>query len=129
MKWIIACCLSLFLGMSPSLAAVIAMGSGSPTYGQLKSACATAGGEFVDQRDVGAGYSCHVPNCDGQGNECKIDCGSQSCTATTPIVIGGPTTLVGILKNGNAVVHGQSVGGGSLSSPGTVGVPAPSPLL
>lgn len=46
-----------------------------------------------------------MANCDGKGGECKIDCGTKGCTATTPIVLGGAQTLVSVLQNGNAVIR------------------------
>ncbi len=116
MKWIVAFSVCLMIAVSPALGAVTSMGKG-PSFAQLKSACDAAGGEFVDQTEHDLGYSCHVPNCDGKGGECKIDCGTSGCTATTPIRLSGAQTLVGILQNGSNVVRAKPAAGQSLGDP------------
>ena len=105
MKYLATTLLCLFLAVTPGWAAVTSLGTG-PSFSQLKSACGAAGGEFVDQTADDLGYSCHVANCDGKGGECKIDCGTKGCTATTPIVLGGAQTLVSVLQNGRQVDYG-----------------------
>ena len=125
MKYLATTLLCLFLAVTPGWAAATSLGTG-PSFSQLKSACGAAGGEFVDQTADDLGYSCHVANCDGKGGECKIDCGTKGCTATTPIVLGGAQTLVSMLQNGNAVIREPAPAGppGSLAEP-TTGPAAP----
>jgi hypothetical protein len=132
MKYLATSLFCLSLLASPALGAVISLGKG-PSFGDLKSACSAAGGEFVDQTADDLGYSCHVGNCDGKGGECKIDCGTAGCTATTPIVVGGKQTLLSILQNGNLVFRGDAATPpSSLSEPsrgGAAPVVDPPPVL
>lgn len=95
--------------IAPALAEVSRPMSSHPTRGQLATTCANVGGTFVDHPAVEgvapATYGCRKENCDGKGGECRVDCGSKGCTGTTPSILAGPKTLVGILQDGNNVLH------------------------
>ena len=93
--------------IAPAMAESRPMAS-HPSSSQLAATCEAMGGSFVENPAVAgmsASYGCSKENCDGKGGECRVDCGSKSCTGTTPSRLAGPTTLVGILQDGNNVLH------------------------
>ena len=97
--------------------------------GDLRMACSSAGGTFSVHPD-GGGYGCEKKNCDGKGGDCIIACdNNNNCNGQTPSRTITPTTLVGILQNGNPVVRDPIVTGGtsSLSSPGDASTAAAAP--
>lgn len=87
-----------------SHASQIRMLRAHPTVTQLKAACGAAGGSYSE---IGGEYSCTVEDCDGEGGTCGITCTSQGCWGVTPRLITGPLTFIGILQNGDNVVHDQ----------------------
>lgn len=61
----------------------------------VRSACASSGGEFYGNLD---GYGCFKKNCDGKGGSCAVDCNaSGQCDGTVP-----PSRLGGT-KNGQTL--------------------------
>ena len=94
----------------------------SGAYGQadIERACRSAGGTATGI--AGVSYGCEKKNCDGKGGTCSVECTDPlSCWATTPSRIVGPTTLLGLLQNGDRVVRAPRGDGGSLRS----GTPIP----
>lgn len=95
--------------IAPAMAEVSRPMSSHPSAGELAATCDAVGGTFVDNPAIeGVGpahYGCRKANCDGKGGECRVDCGPTGCTGTTPSILSGPKTLVGILQDGNNVLH------------------------
>lgn len=125
--------LSLFLAMAlPAQANVIRQLAAKPGVGDLRMACSRGGGVFSIAAD-GSGYGCQKKNCDGNGGVCEVACdNNNNCVGSTPTRIDTPTTLIGILQNGDIVVRDPAPTGGttSLSSPGTGGAdPAGAPAV
>jgi hypothetical protein len=120
--------LSLLLAMAlPAQANVLRPLAAKPGVGDLRSACSSAGGTFSVHAD-GGGYGCETKNCDGKGGNCIVACdNNNNCSGSTPTRILNPTTLIGILQDGNAVLRDPVTTGGtdSLSSPGPAGAAAP----
>ena len=121
---------SLLLGFSalPAQAEIRQMAA-KPGVGELRLACSRAGGQFDISPD-GEGYACTTRNCDGKGGNCTVACdNNNNCNGQTPSRTINPTTLVGILQNGNPVVRDPVTTGGtsSLSSPGDAGTTAAAP--
>ena len=85
--------------------------------GPLRDTCKSVKGEYSVAED-GKSYSCVKHNCDGKGGDCAVACTGYSCTGTTPARIVGPTTLIGLLQNGDMVLRAPRGDGGSLRSPG-----------
>ena len=104
-----------------------------PTRAQLANACNSANGDFVHHNANEGGvastesYSCTTTNCDGKGGNCSVNCGPKACTATTPIVLGGPLTLVGILQDGDNVIHVYADDDGSATPNHGGDTPPPAP--
>ena len=95
-------------------------------YGQadIARACQSAGGTPFGI--AGVSYGCKTENCDGNGGTCSVECTDpQHCLATTPTRIVVPTTLLGLLQNGDAIVRAPGGGAESLSEPGETPGPAP----
>lgn len=77
----------------------------------LRSTCSKVQGSF-DVSPDGKGYSCTKQNCDGKGGNCTVACdNNNNCTGATPARLVGPTTLIGLLQNGDRVLRGLSTGG------------------
>lgn len=127
MRILVTLLLSLLL-LAPASAATVRPMQASPGVDELRRACSSAGGDFVIHAD-GGGYGCIVENCDGKGGTCQIACdNNNNCNGSTPLVIQGGTTLLGILQNGDMVLRDPKVGSGggnSLSTPGSAGAAAP----
>lgn len=122
------------LAIAPAAAEVVRPMSSHPSAGQLQGTCNAVGGSFVDNTDIdpNGGYSCSKANCDGKGGECRVSCGTAGCTGTTPSRLVHPTTLLGILQDGNMVLHHQgeddgSSAGGDSGPPSGGAVPPPPP--
>lgn len=97
-----------------------------PGVGELRLACSKAGGQF-DVSPDGGGYACTTKDCDGQGGNCTVACdNNNNCVGSTPARIVSPTTLIGVLQNGDMVVRDPVVTGStnSLADPGTGGAPS-----
>lgn len=109
----------------PASANVVRPMEASPGATDLRKACSTAKGTFDISPD-GQGYSCTTTNCDGKGGSCTVECdNNNNCNGSTPTRIA-PTTLLGILQNGDMVVRDRKTGGtDSLSGPSDGGAPAP----
>ena len=126
MRILVTILLSLLL-LAPASAATIRPMSASPGVDELRRACSRAGGDFVIHPD-GGGYGCIVENCDGKGGVCQIACdNNNNCTGSTPLIIPGGVTLLGILRNGDMVVRESrpTTSPGSLSDKGPAGAAAP----
>lgn len=107
------------------------------TVGELKATCSKVGGEFENDGLHGA---CTKKNCDGKGGDCRVVCEERNgtCYGSTPNALSGRQTLIGILQNGDTVLHDlapsspaslSSQGPGSVAPTGnTTSNPAP-PLL
>lgn len=120
MKRLLAVLALILFAAAPALATTTRPMSTHPTEGQLQSSCDAVGGDFMSYpEDEGGGYRCDKKNCDGKGGTCTVSCGVKSCTAITPIVIGGPVTLIGILQNGLTVLRDDDLPTGSISTPVT----------
>ena len=122
--------LSLLLATAlPAQANVIRQLAAKPGVGDLRQACSRGGGQFSIAAD-GSGYGCTKKNCDGNGGVCEVACdNNNNCVGSTPTRLDKPTTLIGILQNGNEVIRDPVTTGGttSLSSPGGAsGAAAPS---
>ena len=123
--------LSLLLGFSalPAQAEIRQMAA-KPGVGELRMACSRAGGQF-DVSPDGEGYACTTKNCDGKGGNCTVACdNNNNCVGSTPSRIVSPTTLIGLLQNGDMVVRDPMTTGGtdSLSDPSSGGsAPAATP--
>ena len=115
----------LLLALALSCAATLPAGAevrqmeAKPGVSELRSACSTAKGQFDISPD-GKGYACTTANCDGKGGSCTVACdNNNNCTGQTPSRLTVPTTLLGILQNGDMVERNSSGGGGgSLIGPG-----------
>lgn len=78
-----------------------------PTEFELAGACQSAGGSYWNDsaaEGLPHTYGCRVQNCDGEGGECSVTCGTSACTGTTPAALKAGTLLM-ILQNGNPVDH------------------------
>ena len=109
-------------------AAEIRQMAAKPGVSELRGACSKAGGQF-DVSPDGQGYACTTKDCDGKGGNCTVACdNNNNCTGSTPARIVKPTTLIGILQNGDMVLRDPVVTGStnSLSSPSTGGTKPPS---
>ena len=107
---------------APALAEIRQMAA-KPGVTDLRLACSRAGGQFDISPD-GGGYACTTKNCDGEGGNCTVACDTNNnCTSSTPARIVSPTTLIGLLQNGDMVVRDPTVTGStdSLSGPSTGG--------
>lgn len=94
----------------------------SGAYGpaDIERACRSAGGTPIGI--AGVSYGCKTENCDGKGGTCSVECTDpQHCLATTPTRIVVPTTLLGLLQNGDMVVRAPRGGGGSLRNSPPIG--------
>jgi len=128
MRILVTILLSLLL-LAPATAAVTRPMTASPGVDELRRACSSAGGDFVIHED-GGGYGCIVENCDGKGGTCQIACdNNNNCNGSTPLVIPGAVTLLGILQAGDMVFRDPRPSGspGSLSDPGPAGAAAAPP--
>lgn len=128
MRILVTILLSLLL-LAPASAATVRPMSASPGVDELRRACSRAGGDFVIHAD-GGGYGCIVENCDGKGGTCQIACdNNNNCNGSTPLIIQGNVTLLGILQNGDMVVRDRMTTGGtnSLSDKGPAGAAAAPP--
>ena len=120
MKRILLFAFLFLFAAGPVLADVIRPMQSSPSAGELQKACGAAGGTFGTDAEVGlgSGYGCTKKNCDGKGGTCAVSCDNGKCWGSTPTRIG-PTTIIGILQNGDRIIHqhGQAVGAvpGSMS--------------
>ena len=104
-------------------AAEIRQMAAKPGVSELRGACSKAGGQF-DVSPDGQGYACTTKDCDGKGGNCTVACdNNNNCTGSTPARIVKPTTLIGILQNGDMVLRDPVVTGStqSLSSPSAGG--------
>ena len=73
--------------------------------GDLQSACGKAGGTYTPDEN-GDGGECKKDNCDGKGGYCSVGCHKDgTCVSSTPTILTRPVTLIGILQNGDNVVH------------------------
>jgi hypothetical protein len=67
----------------------------SATVGQVRSACAKAGGNFANSD---GGYGCVKANCNGQGGTCSVQCNNAGqCLGTTPARVftdGSPAQIL-----------------------------------
>ena len=115
--------LSLLLATAlPAQANVIRQLAAKPGVGDLRLACSRGGGQFSIAAD-GSGYGCTKKNCDGNGGVCEVACdNNNNCVGSTPTRLDKPTTLIGILQNGNEVIRDPvTPGTDSLATPGTGG--------
>ena len=72
----------------------------SGTHGreEIKSTCASSGGNYYSNLD---GYGCIKNNCDGEGKLCSVNCqNGGTCTGSVPKIIGvpAPRSIDGILN-------------------------------
>jgi hypothetical protein len=70
----------------------------SATAGQVRSACAKAGGNFANSD---GGYGCVKANCNGQGGTCSVQCNNAGqCIGTTPARVFTGASPAQILSSG-----------------------------
>jgi hypothetical protein len=127
----ISLCLSLIalLTMSGSGRAETRILMGAYGQADIARICVAVGGTFTST--LGVSYGCKKENCDGEGGTCEVTCTDPlKCKAETPARIVGPTTLIGILQNGDSVFRGESsVDSGPSSSDGDTQSAEPPPIL
>ena len=113
-------CLVAVLMASGAARAETAILRGAYGPADIARACQNAGGTPIGV--AGVSYGCKTENCDGKGGTCSVECTDPlKCKAETPARIVTPTTLLGLLQNGDMVVRAPRSGGGSLRS----GTPIP----
>ena len=97
---------SLSIGDIKSLGLSIRNMQQRPTESQLRGVCSKVEGDF--NRPEGFGYLCVKPDCNGKGDYCSIVCpDGRQCTATTPDVLKGAASLIGILQNGDNILRSK----------------------
>jgi hypothetical protein len=90
---------------APAARAETAILTGAYGQADIARACQSAGGTPIGI--AGVSYGCRKENCDGKGGTCSVECTDpQHCKAETPERIVVPTTLLGLLQNGDRVFRG-----------------------